>query len=75
MYLTQTLTAALAVAGGVVASPTALEERKAKGLASTMISRGRKFIGTAVTFRDPPDEKEMAIYGNRNDFNSCVLEE
>ena len=36
-----------------------------------MRARGRKFIGTAVTFRN--DSAEAAIYGNKADFNSYVF--
>ena len=39
-----------------------------------MLKRGRKFIGTAVTFRNPPDTAEAAIYGNKADFNSITPE-
>ncbi|KAK3083569.1 hypothetical protein LTR53_020172, partial [Teratosphaeriaceae sp. CCFEE 6253] len=39
-----------------------------------MKKRGRSFIGTAVTFRNPPDTAEAAIYGNKADFNSITPE-
>jgi endo-1,4-beta-xylanase len=37
-----------------------------------MVSRGRTWIGTAVTFRN--DSTEAAIYGNKADFNSITPE-
>lgn len=35
-----------------------------------MQSRGRDWIGTAVTFRN--DTVEASIYGNKADFNSYI---
>jgi len=45
-----------------------------KGLWKAMQARGRNFIGTAITLRNPPDTKEAALYGNTNDFNSMTPE-
>jgi endo-1,4-beta-xylanase len=68
MHFTQVFTA-LTLAGGAFALPQA-EERKAQGLATAMKSRGREFIGTALTLRG--NETEEAIARNGADFNSLV---
>lgn len=67
MHFTHSLTAALALAGSAVAAPSFTV-----GLSKAMRQRGRSFIGTAVTFRNPDDAQERAIYSNRADFNSYV---
>ncbi|EGP85928.1 putative endo-beta-1,4-xylanase [Zymoseptoria tritici IPO323] len=69
MLLTNSVLAALAMAGNAVATPHA---PKPKGLWEAMQSRGRDWIGTAVTFRN--DTVEASIYGNKADFNSITPE-
>ncbi|KAK3708756.1 hypothetical protein LTR37_011277 [Vermiconidia calcicola] len=64
---------ALLWAGATTAGPLELRDG-GSGLAKAMVARGRSFIGTAVTLRDPPDNKEAAIYSNKADFNSITPE-
>jgi endo-1,4-beta-xylanase len=70
MFFTHSLTAALALAGSALAAPSVVEQ----GLSKSMRQRGRSFIGTAVTFRNPNDPRERAIYSNKVDFNSITPE-
>jgi endo-1,4-beta-xylanase len=55
------------LAGAAFAHP---QSKPAKGLATAMQSRGREFIGTALTLRG--NETEEAIARNNADFNSSV---
>ncbi|KAG8629142.1 hypothetical protein KVT40_003007 [Elsinoe batatas] len=68
-----TVTAVLACASAVTALPQD-ERHKAQGLYKAIKDRGRGFLGTAVTLRNPADTQEAAIYGNKNDFNSITPE-
>jgi hypothetical protein len=66
MHFTNSFTAALALAGSALASPT--DKRATVGLSKAMRQRGRSFIGTAFTFHG--DAQEVALVENRADFNS-----
>jgi endo-1,4-beta-xylanase len=67
MHFTQVFTA-LTLAGAAFAHP---QSKPAKGLATAMKSRGREFIGTALTLRG--NATEEAIARNNADFNSSVI--
>ncbi|KAK5172794.1 uncharacterized protein LTR77_002914 [Saxophila tyrrhenica] len=70
MHFTNSFTAALALAGSALASPT--DKRATVGLSKAMRQRGRSFIGTALTLRG--DAQELAIVENKADFNSITPE-
>ncbi|CZT20884.1 related to Endo-1,4-beta-xylanase A [Ramularia collo-cygni] len=73
MHFTHALLAISALAGLTSATPIdSLDKRQSQGLAQAFLAKGRKFLGTAVTFRN--DAAESAIYGNKNDFNSITPE-
>ncbi|TKX19039.1 endo-1,4-beta-xylanase-3 [Elsinoe australis] len=65
--------AALAYASTAVALPQE-ERHRNNGLYKAIKDRGRGFLGTALTLRNPADTQEAAIYGNKNDFNSITPE-
>ncbi|THZ98658.1 hypothetical protein D6C83_09081 [Aureobasidium pullulans] len=68
------ITAALALIGLSAATPTDTSSSSSKdqGLAQAWISKGRQYIGTALTIRDDPIEQ--GIIQARNEFNSITPE-
>ncbi|EGP85927.1 unnamed protein product [Zymoseptoria tritici ST99CH_3D1] len=73
MHFSNALLAVAALAGLTTASPIdSLDKRQSGGLAQAFLAKGRKFLGTAVTFRN--DAAERAIWTNKNDFNSITPE-
>ncbi|KAI5248090.1 endo-1,4-beta-xylanase [Aureobasidium subglaciale] len=69
------ITAALALIGLTAATPVNLDARtlsKDKGLAQFWTSKGRQYIGTALTIRDDP--VEQGIIKSPTDFNSITPE-
>ncbi|THW38559.1 endo-1,4-beta-xylanase [Aureobasidium pullulans] len=70
------ITAALALIGISAATPTeystSSSSSKDQGLAQAWTSKGRQYIGTALTIRDDPIEQ--GIIQARNEFNSITPE-
>ncbi|OBW65392.1 MAG: UPF0041-domain-containing protein [Aureobasidium pullulans] len=70
------ITAALALIGLSAATPTeystSSSSSKDQGLAQAWTSKGRQYIGTALTIRDDPIEQ--GIIQARNEFNSITPE-
>ncbi|THZ20565.1 endo-1,4-beta-xylanase [Aureobasidium pullulans] len=68
------ITAALALIGISAATPTDTSSSSSKdqGLAQAWTSKGRQYIGTALTIRDDPIEQ--GIIQARNEFNSITPE-
>ncbi|KAI4723447.1 endo-1,4-beta-xylanase [Aureobasidium sp. EXF-10727] len=70
------ITAALALVGLSAATPTdystSSASSKNQGLAQAWTSKGRQYIGTALTIRDDPFEQ--GIIQSRTDFNSITPE-
>ncbi|WPB07677.1 uncharacterized protein RHO25_012338 [Cercospora beticola] len=68
MHIQESFVAALTLAGTASAAP----KPSKKGLWTAMRSRGREWIGTALTLRG--DAAEEAVVGNPADFNSITPE-